>query len=205
VNPTAGVKKDCLAIMFENITSSKNRLRIGLIDEKLNTPSQTLTNRSYSYQPTGFFQKGHRGNSAGRDSLLNKIGPLFMNLQELEVIIRNNATHHNIAQNDDIVVVVINDGEIDIFLNFVCSCHAHKLDYILRKVFVFVGSAELVPIIESVGAIPIYHHSFFEVPRGASYTYLDGTFTDMMWYKSFSVWIMIRLGYNVLFQVVTAY
>ena len=30
--------------------------------------------------------------------------------------------------------------------------------------------------------------------------YLDGVFVDMMWYKAFSVWLMLRLGLNVLFQ-----
>lgn len=30
--------------------------------------------------------------------------------------------------------------------------------------------------------------------------YLDGVFVDMMWYKSFSLWLTLRMGYNVLFQ-----
>lgn len=36
--------------------------------------------------------------------------------------------------------------------------------------------------------------------RGASYGYLDSIFIDMMWYKAFSVYLLVRLGYNVLFQ-----
>jgi hypothetical protein len=30
--------------------------------------------------------------------------------------------------------------------------------------------------------------------------YLDGVFVDMMWYKAFSVWLMLKLQMNVLFQ-----
>lgn len=30
--------------------------------------------------------------------------------------------------------------------------------------------------------------------------YLDGVFVDMMWYKAFSVWLMLKLEMNVLFQ-----
>lgn len=41
------------------------------------------------------------------------------------------------------VLVVLNDGEIDIFLNFACSCRAHGLEAALRKVVVFAGSKEL--------------------------------------------------------------
>jgi hypothetical protein len=33
-----------------------------------------------------------------------------------------------------------------------------------------------------------------------SQAYLDAVFVDMMWYKAFSVWLILKLGYNVLFQ-----
>jgi hypothetical protein len=49
-------------------------------------------------------------------------------------------------------------------------------------------------MVEAAGATGIYHPSFFTVNRGASYQYLDKTFTDMMWYKSFSLWVMLKLG-----------
>lgn len=30
--------------------------------------------------------------------------------------------------------------------------------------------------------------------------YVDRIFIDMMWYKSFSVWLLLKMRYNVLFQ-----
>jgi hypothetical protein len=46
----------------------------------------------------------------------------------------------------------------------------------------------------------IYDKSFAPVSSDASLFYLDGIFADMMWYKAFSVWLLLKNGYNVLFQ-----
>ena len=46
----------------------------------------------------------------------------------------------------------------------------------------------------------IYDQSFAPVSRDASLFYLDGIFADMMWYKAFSVWLLLKNRYNVLFQ-----
>jgi hypothetical protein len=46
----------------------------------------------------------------------------------------------------------------------------------------------------------VYHESFAFAPKAASAEYLDKTFVDMMWYKAFAVWVLLKLDYNVLFQ-----
>lgn len=46
----------------------------------------------------------------------------------------------------------------------------------------------------------IYHKGYGSVSRAASNDYLDRVFVDMMWYKAFSVYLLTRLRYNVLFQ-----
>ncbi len=71
----------------------------------------------------------------------------------------------------------------------------------MRNVLVFSGSDDVLPLIESLGAMALYHEaSFADVSRNASYEYLDRIFIDMMWYKSFSVWLLLKMQYNVLFQ-----
>ena len=55
-------------------------------------------------------------------------------------------------------------------------------------------------MIEAVGAIGIHQDYFASVAREASVGYLDRVFIDMMWYKAFSVWTLLHMGYNVLFQ-----
>jgi hypothetical protein len=45
---------------------------------------------------------------------------------------------NKIKEGDDLVVMVINEGEIDLYLNFACSCRLHNIS--MSKVLVFVGS-----------------------------------------------------------------
>jgi Nucleotide-diphospho-sugar transferase len=60
--------------------------------------------------------------------------------------------------------------------------------------------SEIVTIIESSGAIGIYHTGYSAVSKAASKDYLDRVFVDMMWYKAFSVYLILRMKINVLFQ-----
>jgi Nucleotide-diphospho-sugar transferase len=60
--------------------------------------------------------------------------------------------------------------------------------------------SEIVTIIESTGAIGIYHTGYSAVSKAASKDYLDRVFVDMMWYKAFSVYLILRMKINVLFQ-----
>ena len=45
---------------------------------------------------------------------------------------------NGVKEGDDLVVMVINQGEIDLFLNFACSCKLHNIS--LSNVMVFAGS-----------------------------------------------------------------
>ena len=55
-------------------------------------------------------------------------------------------------------------------------------------------------MIESTGAMGIYHTGFSSVSKKASADNLDRPFVDMMWYKAFSVYLMMLVKRNVLFQ-----
>lgn len=88
------------------------------------------------YFPNGFFTK--TGNARGRKRLREKIGPLFANLEEIENELREMFAKKNVHPGSDVVVMVVNDGEMDLFLNFACSCHAHNIS--LNNMIVFAGS-----------------------------------------------------------------
>lgn len=60
--------------------------------------------------------------------------------------------------------------------------------------------SELVSVIRATGAMGYYHPSFTNVPRKASGGYLDKVFVMMMWYKAFSLYVMLHMGFHVLFQ-----
>jgi len=87
---------------------------------------------------------------------------------------------------------------VDLFLNFACSCRLHNLS--LNNMLVFSGSPEITDLIESTGAIALFHEGYASVSKAASVDYLDRVFVDMMWYKAFSVYLLLRLRINVLFQ-----
>lgn len=83
-------------------------------------------------------------------------------------------------------------------MNFACSCQQHNIS--LHQILVFVASEEIILTIEATGAMALYHPEFGEVSKKASDEYLDRIFVDMMWYKTFSVFLLLKHGINVLFQ-----
>lgn len=152
--------------------------------------------------------------------------PLFMiihliGLAGIENQLRMKLRANNLVAGDDMVVMVVNEGEIDLYLNFACSCQQHSIT--LHNLIVFSGSrlvsimnlllclhsyllnlltsfSEIVPLIEATGALALYHEGYGAVSKKASTDYLDRTFVDMMWYKAFSVHLILREGINIVFQ-----
>jgi hypothetical protein len=61
-------------------------------------------------------------------------------------------------------------------------------------------SSEMIPMVEATGAMAVWHKGFATVAKRASQEYLDRVFVDMMWFKAFSVHLVVRHGLNVLFQ-----
>ena len=88
--------------------------------------------------------------------------------------------------------------QVDLFMNFACSCRFHGIS--LENMVVFVANKEIVDIVENTGALALHSTGFAGVNPAASEDYLDFTFVDMMWYKAFSLYMIIKRGYNVLFQ-----
>jgi hypothetical protein len=46
----------------------------------------------------------------------------------------------------------------------------------------------------------LYHEGYGIVSKKASNDYLDRIFVDMMWYKAFSIYLILKQGMNILFQ-----
>ncbi|KAJ1419017.1 hypothetical protein B484DRAFT_453505 [Ochromonadaceae sp. CCMP2298] len=146
---------------------------------------------------TGFFY--NVANDKGRRKLSRKMSSLLPHLDSLQSQVAAMLHSRGLLPGADVVVMVVNAGEMDLLANFCCSCRTHNVS--TRNMLVFAGSPEVVPLIESLGCMGLHHaEAFASVSRNASYEYLDGTFIDMMWYKSFSVWLLLKMQYNVLFQ-----
>ena len=96
------------------------------------------------------------------------------------------------------VVMVANEGVVDLVMNLLCSCRAAKID--TSNYVIYVGSESDVQVINAMGAHAIYNPSLGSMPKNAAYNYGDGVFSRMMWLKVSSIYIATMAGYNVLFQ-----
>eukprot|EP01038_Epipyxis_sp_PR26KG_P012701 gene12701-17032_t len=99
----------------------------------------------------------------------------------------------------DIVVLVANEGVIDLVLNFICSCKEASIN-ISNKIVIFVGQEELIPLIENMGVATFYHEALGKIPKRAAGFYGDDVFGILMWLKTTSVYVASAAGFNVLFQ-----
>jgi hypothetical protein len=97
-----------------------------------------------------------------------------------------------------VIVMVANEGVMDLLLNFICSAEGASID--LSSIVVFVGDVKYIPIIEKMGSRAFYDASLGAMPTKAAGFYLDNTFSRMMWFKAVAVYITLFAGYNVLFQ-----
>lgn len=203
----------CLAVVAaQGVDTSLNLLRFdkgprwgmmsyNVSEEEINPDCKThKCSTSLRYMPTGFFTKV--GSEKGRQRLKEKMGPFLRLLGKVRGLVLNRLKLSGFLPNtgQDITVMVANEGELDLLLNFACSCRQNNIS--MANVLVFAGSAAVVEAVEKlgVGMMSIYHGSFGAVSKDASKEYLDRTFVDMMWYKAFSVWLLLSLKYNVLFQ-----
>jgi hypothetical protein len=149
-----GITRDglCFALAYSNIDSNYS-INVGRyeseVDEyglsKINPdPSQMdefFTRYSLNaynlgkVNPTGFFRKVPK--TAGRLRLRENLGSFFRHFEEIQLQLSTKLNENNIVAGDDIIAMVLNEGELDIFLNFACSCRLHNLD--LSKILVFAA------------------------------------------------------------------
>jgi hypothetical protein len=86
--------------------------------------------------PTGFFRKVPKEN--GRARTKDKLGTFLTHFDAIQAQFDAKLAKHGIKAGDDLVVMVVNEGEIDLFLNFACSCKLHDIS--LNNMMVFAGS-----------------------------------------------------------------
>jgi hypothetical protein len=174
------------------------------ISKEQATPAQYLkftsvyeTNNTFGIVPTaGYFRKIplEKGFTRQRE----KLSVFLEHFSAITDDLHRKLSDMGVKKGDDLAVMVVNEGEIDLFFNFACSASLHNIS--LSQLLVFGASSEIIPLIESTGALAIYHPAFGTVSRKASADYLDRVFVDMMWYKAFSIFLLLRMDINVLFQ-----
>jgi hypothetical protein len=117
--------------------------------------------------------------------------------------------------------MVVNEGVLDVFLNFLCSLHSTpSLQHVTESIVVVVGQVALVTVLQGLGVKVFFIvycsfacflwllfvcQAFFSenmgpIPAQAAGSYGDVTFAMLMWLKATAVYIAYHSGYNVLFQ-----
>jgi hypothetical protein len=87
-------------------------------------------------ETTGYFK--NVASRVGRTKLRDKIIPFLQGFESIQNDIRSKLEKKGIKAGDDVVLMVANDGEIDLFLNFICSCERHNIS--VTNVVVFSAS-----------------------------------------------------------------
>jgi len=96
------------------------------------------------------------------------------------------------------LLMVANEGVLDLVLNFMCSTSAAGID--MSSFVVFLGQEEYKDVVVAMGGKAMYHKALGEMPAQSAESYADRTFSRVMWLKVTSVYIALSAGFNVIFQ-----
>jgi hypothetical protein len=88
------------------------------------------------FWPQGFFRKVPK--ERGRERTKDKLGTFLKNFDEVNADFEAKVASHGIKAGDDLVAMVVNEGELDLFLNFACSCRMHNIS--MNNILAFAGS-----------------------------------------------------------------
>lgn len=112
--------------------------------------------------------------------------------KEIETLVKTIAVDRNV------IVMCLNQGNLDLLINFVSS--AQHANIPIPNLLVFASDADVVKKLEPFKLHVVDCSDIGTFPTKAANGYGDGTFTRMMWLKVLSVYMVNRLEYNVLFQ-----
>jgi hypothetical protein len=133
---TSSVKmsvKSCVAVAWTHTQQHTQYLQRYNLDAK-------KTGRALNFsapKTSGIFRNVAK--KKGRMALAEKLNPLLKHLDDIERTWVQILAARGIHAGDDIVLMVVNDGEFDLYLNFACSCRAHGIP--LHNVVVVCASA----------------------------------------------------------------
>lgn len=146
----------CFAIMFS--TAINSTYNLARVDQDIDIYGLSISNPDPSqvdkystkftlnehnegkFWPQGFFRKVPK--ERGRERTKDKLGAFLKNFDEINTEFEAKIASHGIKEGDDLVAMVVNEGELDLFLNFACSCRLHNIS--LNNILAFAGSRYLI-------------------------------------------------------------
>lgn len=114
------------------------------------------------------------------------------------------------SSDSPLILMVLNEGVLDLFLNFLCSlkaAHAHNnhhssvsLERDLDRILVLAAQESIVPALRAMGITRVLTAPSLAMDRKAAAFYGDATFAQAMWLKAAAVYLLASSGYSFLFQ-----
>lgn len=104
-----------------------------------------------------------------------------------------------IAKNNVILVMVVNHGQSELLINFICNSKSKGFD--LSNLLIFATDIETKDLVEGMGYTAFYDETNFgDIPKQAAERYANKTFRAVMMAKVYCVQMVNALGYDLLFQ-----
>ncbi|RYG66349.1 hypothetical protein EON64_09980 [archaeon] len=128
--------------------------------------------------------------------------PLLLHLQELVQELRALVGGHGQRQGGEgLVVMVLNSGVFDLFVNFLCSLRsAGAFDSVMGRLVVFTPEAPLLAPLRALGVRALASPHLSDISPQAAGAYGDSVFGKAMWLKTSAVFLALHAGFDVLFQ-----
>ena len=77
------------------------------------------------------------------------MGPFLRNIVAIENHFKHVLQEWGKVPGDDVVLMVMNEGEMDLLVNFACSCHTHNIS--MSHMMVVAASESILPMIRATG------------------------------------------------------
>uniref|UniRef100_A0A7S2MNR5 Nucleotide-diphospho-sugar transferase domain-containing protein n=1 Tax=Octactis speculum TaxID=3111310 RepID=A0A7S2MNR5_9STRA len=139
------------------------------------------------------YPRGHH-----RENSIDKLGILLKHYLEMKEELKPILTQISRFKKKTVIVMCLNQGNLDLVFNFICSCRNLNID--IRNLIVFAADELTHKTLTTFGVQSYWHVGLGDFPAAAARAYGDATFVSLMWLKVVSVFLVNDLGFNQIFQ-----
>lgn len=192
-----GNRKQCWAILpqYESYNIQK-WMRVEPTKSKLNDqmPLQLVGRGAKTNGVNDFLPPSQKHIEQSISHLTTYFKNLDSSLQQLKPLLQTIATPRK-----SVTVMIVNFGQSELLVNFVCAARSRNLD--ISSLLVFATDMETKELAESLELTVFFDEpNFGNMPKQAAKQYGDRFFTSMMLAKVYCVHMVSKLHYNVLFS-----
>jgi Nucleotide-diphospho-sugar transferase len=140
-------------------------------------------------------------NQIARDELANYLTAVEAGraMERLQPLADRVAMAGSLKVRGTILVLTVNRGHADLFVNYVCAARAAQID--LAKILLVATDLPTYELATELGVAAFFDPGVFaSVPVDAAAAYGDGVYAKVMMSKAYCVHLLSMTGHNLLFQ-----